>query len=63
VIVSRSEAQRRLGRKLKGLGFGRRSYYVLSEKKPHKNLGGPYDKTAALRRLRQVEGFKRRKGK
>jgi len=61
VIVSKTQAQRLLGRELEGRGFGRRSYYVLSERKPHKNLGGPYDKAGAERRLRQVEGFKRRK--
>lgn len=37
-------------------------YYVLSEK-TRKNLGGPYStRTAALKRLRQVEFFKH-KGK
>jgi len=36
-------------------------YYVLSEK-TRKNLGGPYKTRAeALKRLRQVEFFKRKK--
>ena len=37
-------------------------YHVVSEK--GKNLGGPYKtKTAAAKRLKQVEYFKHRKGK
>lgn len=38
----------------------KKGYYVLSEK--GKNLGGPYKtKTAAKKRLRQVEYFKNKK--
>jgi len=60
MIVSKTKAQRLLRRELDGRGFGRRSYYVLSEDGT-KNLGGPYDKAGAERRLRQVEYYKRRK--
>ena len=39
----------------------KKGYYVLSEK-TRKNLGGPYKTRAeAVKRLRQVEFFKRRK--
>jgi hypothetical protein len=38
-------------------------YYVLSEK-TRRNLGGPYkSREEAVKRLRQVEFFKHRKGK
>jgi hypothetical protein len=38
-------------------------YYVISEK-TRKNLGGPYQtRKEAVKRLRQVEFFKRRKNK
>jgi len=60
MIVSRAEAQRRLGRKLKGRRHGERSFYVLSAN-GKKNLGGPYTKEGARRRLRQAEFFKRSK--
>ena len=57
MIVSAAEASRRLGRTMKTLGRGRRSYYVLS-KNGKKNLGGPYTRQGAVKRLRQVEYFK-----
>lgn len=62
MIVSKSQAERILGRPLKSLGDikardkGKRSYYVLSES--GKNMGGPYDRSGAKDRLRQVEAFK-----
>jgi len=58
LIVSKSEAEKRLGRRLFGLGEGQRSYYVLSAD-GSKNLGGPYTKLKAADRLREVEYFKR----
>lgn len=62
MIVSKSQAERILGRPLKSLGDlkardkGKRSYYVLSES--GKNMGGPYTMLGAKERLRQVEAFK-----
>lgn len=57
MIVSRSSAQEFLGKKLKGLGGGSRSYYVLSED-GSRSFGGPYTKADAKKRLGQVEYFK-----
>ena len=59
MIVSRSKAEELLGKKLETLGKGRRSYYVLSED-GSRNLGGPYTKEGAEKRLGQVEFFKNR---
>lgn len=62
MIVSKSSAEVILGKSLKTLGDvdkrhkGKRSYYVLSE--TGKNMGGPYTKDGAIKRLRQVEYFK-----
>jgi len=59
MIVSTTKARKLLkNNKLETLGNGKPSYYVLSEKKPHKNLGGPYTKEEAKKRLGQVERFK-----
>ena len=58
MIVSRKSAEGFLGKKLEGLGAGKRSYYVLSSDGT-KNLGGPHTKESAKQRLRQVEYFKR----
>jgi hypothetical protein len=64
VIASRKTAEGFLGKSLKSLGDidpkmkGRVSYYVLSAD-GGKNLGGPYTKSEAKVRLRQVEYFKR----
>lgn len=58
MIVSRAKAESYLEKKLESLGGGRRSYYVLSAD-GSKNLGGPYTKEGANKRLRQVETFKR----
>lgn len=60
MIVSKTSAEGLLGKKLDGLGGGRRSYYVLSADGT-KNLGGPYTKPQATKRLQQVEFFKRRR--
>jgi hypothetical protein len=57
MIVSRTTAEKLLGKKLDGLGAGKRSYYVLSAD-GSKNLGGPYTKPQAKNRIRQVEYFK-----
>jgi len=57
MIVSRASAQGFLGKKLKGLGGGKRSYYVLSED-GSRSFGGPYTKAQAKKRLGQVEYFK-----
>lgn len=57
MIVSRTQAEKSLGKSLEGLGGGKRSYYVLSED-GKKNLGGPYSKDGANKRLGQVERFK-----
>jgi hypothetical protein len=57
MIVSRTTAEGFLGKKLEGLGAGKRSYYVLSADGT-KNLGGPYTKPQAKKRIRQVEYFK-----
>lgn len=64
MIVSRKSAEGFLGKRLKSLGDvdpskkRRVSYYVLSSDGT-KNLGGPYTKMDAKKRLRQVEFFKR----
>lgn len=58
MIVSKTSAEGFLGKKLEGLGGGRRSYYVLSAD-GSKNLGGPYTREKAVKRLQQVEYFKR----
>lgn len=58
MIVSRKSAEGFLGKKLEGLGGGKRSYYVLSSDGT-KNLGGPHTKEGAKQRLREVEYFKR----
>ena len=64
MIVSRKSAEGFLGKRLKSLGDvdpskkRRVSYYVLSADGT-KNLGGPYTKMDAKKRLRQVEFFKR----
>lgn len=58
MIVSKSSAEGFLGKKLKGLGGGKRSFYVLSAD-GSKNLGGPYTRPQAVKRLQQVEYFKR----
>lgn len=56
MIVTKTKAQKLLGRRLKGRA---RDYYVLSET-GKKNMGGPYKtRKAAMTRLRQVEHFKR----
>ena len=56
MIVTKTKAQKLLGRRLKGRA---KDYYVLS-KTGKKNMGGPYKtKKAASTRLRQVEYFKR----
>lgn len=57
MIVSKTKAEIMLGKKLKSLGNGKRSYYVLSES-GDKNLGGPYTKEDAKKRIQQVEYFK-----
>ena len=57
MIVSRASAQGFLGKELKGLGGGKRSYYVLSED-GSRSFGGPYTKADAKKRLGQVEYFK-----
>lgn len=57
MIVSKSSAESFLNKRLKGLGGGKRSYYVLSEDGT-RNLGGPYTKDQAKKRLGQVEYFK-----
>lgn len=49
-----------MGKDLASLGKNRRSYYVLSEDGT-RNLGGPYTKEQAKKRLKQVEFFKRKK--
>jgi hypothetical protein len=61
MIVSKTSAEKRLGKKLKSAwpkGSGKRSYYLLSST-GEKNLGGPYKtKEEALDRERQVQYFK-----
>lgn len=57
MIISRTGAESILGKKLKGFGKRKRSYYVLSADGT-KNLGGPYTKEQAKRRIREVEYFK-----
>lgn len=58
MIVSRAEAERRLGKKLASLGRGKRSYYLLTADGT-RNLGGPYTRKKASKRLGQIEYFKR----
>ena len=61
MIVSRSMAEFLLGKDLPKPKGGGRSYFLLSKKTPHRNLGGPYKtKEEALERERQVQYFKRR---
>lgn len=60
MIVSKQKAEALLDKKLSSLGKNRRSYYVLSEDGA-RNLGGPYTKEQAKKRLQQVEYFKRKK--
>jgi len=57
MIVKKEKAERLLGRQLRGR---KSQFYVLSEKQPHKNLGGPYNYRDAFCRLQQVEYFKHR---
>ncbi len=59
MIVSRASAEGFLGKKLEGLGGGKRSYYVLSEDGT-RSFGGPYTMAKAKKRLGQVEYFKHR---
>ena len=60
MIVSRASAEGFLGKKLEGLGHGKRSFYVLSEDGT-RSFGGPYTEADAKTRLGQVEYFKHRK--
>jgi len=55
VIVLKKEAEKRLGRKLRGKA---RSYYLLSSDGT-RNLGGPYSRRQAIDRERQVQYCKR----
>lgn len=55
MIVKKPDAERFLGKKLKGK---KTDWYVLSAT-GEKNLGGPYTKAQAKKRLGQVEFFKR----
>ena len=59
MIVSTTKARKLLKQpKLKTRGDGKPSFYVLSEKKPHRNLGGPFTKAQAEKRLAEVEAHK-----
>lgn len=60
MIVHRRVAESILARPLKSLESGGTSYYILSSDGT-KNLGGPYTKEEAKRRLQQIEYFKRHK--
>ncbi len=57
MIVKKEKAERLLGRQLRGR---KSQFYVLSEKQPYRNLGGPYSYVDAFCRLQQVEAFKAR---
>lgn len=59
MIVTRKEAERKLGRPLRGPDYVGKRWFLLSRSIPHRNLGGFPTKAQAEQHEREVQYFKR----